>query len=257
MDIFLRQVLVFLAGCPRVIGLVSFAPGFDAAFVPPLVRVVLAGGLAFALSPLIGPRAAEIINLTPAGYIALLLSELALGAILGFVLGCLLEAARLGGEIIDLQVGFRAGALYDPLGSVTDSVIGRFWYLLALVFFFQVNGHHWLMAGLFHSFQLCPVGELVYQKELVPLACNVVAALFTLALQLAAPVIAALILADLTLGLVGRGMPQMNILLVGLPAKIIAGLVALAFCSPTMVTTLSQILELFRAYLFQVLRAVS
>ena len=257
MDTSLRQLLVFFAGCPRVIGLVAFAPGFDAAFVPPLVRVVIAGALAFALAPLIAPRAAEIGNLTPQGYVALLLSELTLGAIIGFFLGCLLEAARLGGEVVDLQIGFRAGALFDPLGSVTDSLLGRFWYLVALLFFFEVNGHHWLMAGLFRSFQLCPVGELAYQRQLVPLACDVVAALFTLALQLAAPVIASLILADLTLGLVGRGIPQMNILLVGLPAKIMAGLVALTFCSPMMVTAFTEMLELFRGYLSQILRAVS
>ena len=257
MNSLLPQLLLFLAGCPRVFGLVAFAPGLDAAFVPPLVRVALASGLAFALAPLITPPKAELLTLTPQGYLALLVSELVLGAIIGFALSCLLEAARLGGEIVDLQIGFRAGALYDPLGSVTSSILGRFWYLIAVLYFFQVNGHHWLMGGLFRSFQLCPVGALVYHQQLVPLACNLVAALFTLALQLAAPVAAALILADLTLGLVGRGMPQMNILLVGLPAKILAGLVAMTFCSPTLVTALNEMLGMFREYLLQILRAVS
>ena len=255
MSAFLPQFLILLAGCPRVFGLVALTPGFDATFVPPLVRVTLAGALALALSALIATPSATVLNLTPQAYLALLLSELLLGAILGWLLSCLLEAARLAGEIVDLQIGFRAGELYDPATSGHSSVLGRLWYLSALVFFFAVNGHHWLLAGLARSFELCPVGELVYQKQLAALAVEALAALFTLALQLAAPVVAALILADLTLGLVGRSMPQMNLMLVGMPGKILIGLAALTACSPLAANALTLMLEQFQGLLQAALRA--
>ena len=87
-------------------------------------------------------------------------------------------------------------------------------------------------------------------------ALDAVQALFVLALQTAAPVVAALILSDLALGLVGRSMPQMNLMLVGLPAKILVGLAALTLCSPLLVNMLSRTLELLQTHLLAVLRAV-
>jgi flagellar biosynthesis protein FliR len=250
------QLLILLAGCPRVFALVALAPGLNVPFIPPLVRVILAAALAFALSPVIAP-ANGVLDLTPQAFLALLLSELILGAILGFLLSCLLEAARLGGEIIDVQIGFQAGAMYDPMSASSSATIGRFLYMAALVFFFVLNGHHWLLAGLMRSFELCPVGTLVYTRELVPLAVQVVSALFLLALQIAAPVLAALILADLALGLVGRAMPSMNLMLVGMPGKIMVGVATLVCCSPMMATAFARMMGSFEGYLLAVLKAVS
>ena len=246
MSAYVEQFLLLLAGCPRIVGVIALVPGFDAAFIPPLVRVVLGLGLAVAMSPLLAPPNAAILQLGPEAYLLMLLGELALGALVGFCLSCLLEAGRLAGEIVDMQIGFHAGAMYDPLAGGSSSLLGRLWYMTALVFFFQVNGHHWLIGGLARSYELCPVGELVYQRQLGLLAGEMAAVLFGLALRLAAPVVASLILADLTLGLVGRGMPQMNILLVGLPAKILVGLVALACCTPLMAGNLAQMAALMR-----------
>lgn len=256
MNALLLRFLLLLTGCPRIIGIVALAPGFDAAFVPPMVRVALAGGLALALAPLLAPPAHGVLELTPQAYLVLLLSELALGAVIGFLLSCLLEAARLAGEIVDLQIGFRAGALYDPVSASNSSVLGRLWYLAAVVFFFTINGHHWLMTGLMHSFQVCPIGELVYNKTLASLAVDVIGAFFVMALQISAPVVAALILADVTMGLVGRSMPQMNLMLVGMPGKIMLGLGALALCSPLLANSFAEMLDQFHEYLAALLKAV-
>lgn len=252
----LPQFLILLAGCPRVFALVALAPGFNAGAIPPVVRVTLAAALAFALSPLIATANPAILDLTPQAYLALLLSEAVLGAIIGFVLSCLLESARLGGEVVDMQIGFSASAMYDPATSVSSSLLGAFWYLAALVFFFTLNGHHWLLGGLMRSFELCPVGALVYGKALTTLAVQVVAVLFTLAPQLAAPVVATLLLADLALGLIGRSMPQMNLMLVGMPGKILVGLAALAACSPMMATAFGRMMDNFQYYLLAVIKAV-
>jgi flagellar biosynthesis protein FliR len=143
--------------------------------------------------------------------------------------------------------------MYDPLAGGSSSILGRLWYLMAAVLFFLLDGHHWVIAGLARSYELCPVGELIYQPRLGLLAVEVVSALFSLGLRLAAPLIAALLLADLTMGLIGRGMPQMNLMLVGMPAKILLGLAALAACSPLIAGQLGQIIELYRGLLPQAL----
>ncbi len=250
------QWLILLAACPRTFALVATAPGFSAASVPPLVRVTLAVALACTVAPLVAAPNPALLALTPQAYVALLLSELILGGIMGLLLSWLLEAARLAGEVVDLQIGFRAGALYDPVGAGSSSVIGQFWFLAAVVLLFALDGHHWLLRGLVRSVELCPVGTLVFDRSLAAVALSAVQALFTLALQTAAPVVAALILADLTLGLVGRSMPQMNLMLVGLPGKIIVGLAALALSSPLLVRLLTETLALLESHLLAVLRAV-
>ena len=104
------------------------------------------------------------------------------------------------------------------------------------------------------SYTLCPVGALVYHKSLATVALQAVQALFVLALQLSAPVVATLILTDLALGLIGRLMPQMNLMMVGMPAKILIGLAALAACSPLLAGNFTQILDLLRQYLATALK---
>lgn len=250
------QWLILLAACPRVFALMAVAPGFTATSVPPLVRVVLACALAFTLAPLVAASHPELLSLTPQAYLALLLSELVLGGAMGMLLSWLLEAARLAGEVVDLQIGFRAGALYDPISSGSSSVIGRFWFLATVVLFFALDGHHWLMRGLMRSFELCPVGALVFHKSVLAVALDAIQGVFVLALQTAAPLVAALILTDLTLGLVGRSMPQMNLMMVGMPGKILLGLAALALSSPLIVSLFSRSLDLLQTHLLALLRAV-
>lgn len=253
MPAYTDQFLLLLAGTPRLLGLVALAPGFSGAAVPPQVRVALAVGLAMALGPLIACPDPRVLDLPVGGYLLILGGELALGGAIGFCLACLLEAARFAGEMVDLQIGFRAGELYDPVAGGSSSILGRLWYLAALVFFFQVDGHHWLIGGLARSYGLCPVGDLAFEREWGLLAGQMLLASFALGLRLAAPLVASLVLADVTLGLVSRGMPQMNILLVGMPAKIIVGLAALAACSPGTASALEAVVALFRDTVLRIL----
>ncbi len=257
METLFSHFLLLLACCPRIFGLMALAPGFSFTVVPPLVRIIVAAAIACAITPLLGTPLERLASLAPEAYVLLLIGELCLGGLLGYLLACLVESARLAGEWIDMQIGFRIGAFYDPATEASVSVLGRVWHWLAIVFFFAVNGHHLLLQGLVRSYDICPLGAAVFQRELIPLAVQALQACFVLALQMAAPVMAALILADLTLGLVGRTIPQMQLMLVGLPGKILVGLGALALCLPQMNNLLWQMLEQFSRFFYAALRLVS
>lgn len=257
METLFSYFLLLLACCPRIFGLMALAPGFSFTVVPPLVRIILAAAIAGAITPLLNTPQERVATLSPEAYVLLLVGELCLGGLLGYLGACLLECARLAGEWMDLQIGFRIGAFYDPATEASVSVLSRLWHWLALVFFFAVNGPHMLLQGLVRSYEICPLGAAVFQRELVSLAVQAVQASFVMALQMAAPVLAALILADLTLGLVGRNMPQMQLMLVGLPGKILVGLGALALCLPQMNLLLWQMLEQFSRFFYAALRLVS
>ena len=131
----------------------------------------------------------------------------------------LLEALRFGGEVLDLQIGLRA-LVFDPASGAQSGILSTGYYLLTLLFFVTIDGHHWLLRGVAGSFAIVPVGGLCLDADLASIASDLGTSVLVLGLRVAGPVMAALLLADLALGLVARAVPQINVFLVGIPAKI-------------------------------------
>lgn len=209
----------------RVAALLLSTPLLYAVTMPPLVRVLLV----MALSSAIALPFARAVPALPADSMALamaLVREAALGATLG--LGVLLAFAgfALAGRLLDVQVGFGMAQVLDPATRGRVPVLSSLFALLAAVFFFLVDGHHALLRGVASSIERFPPG----QGAPIPAAAvaRELAALFALGFALAAPVVLALLLVEFALGVLARALPQMNVLLLGLPVKILAGLLALS-----------------------------
>lgn len=213
----------------RVVGLVALAPGLSIQQASAQVRVLLALSLAVVLAPAAGPG---VTPSDPLPFMGLCLAELAVGLALGFVAATLLEAMRLAGELLDLHIGLRAAELFDPATGVGAGLLGTACHLLAIVLLLALNGHHWLLRGLAASFGIVPVGTATLPLALAGLVDHLGATVFAMALRIAAPVMAALLLADLAFGLVARAVPQINVFLVGIPAKLALGLTVTALSVP-------------------------
>jgi flagellar biosynthetic protein FliR len=239
----------------RIAGVVAFMPGIGSAQVPGPVRAGLVFGICVVVAPAIAVRAAAPQPATPLGLA--LLSEIAFGVILGFGASLLLEAARLAGELIDLQIGLRAAELFDPIGATRSSLLGTFYYMVAVLLFLQLDGHHWVLAGLYRSFQVAPPGCLVLKTALAPLMLSACATMLDLALRIGAPVIGTLLLTDIAFGLVVRAVPQVNILFVGMPAKIGLGFATLAVSAPVLVAVLTSLLSDLQSLIAQMIRLVA
>jgi flagellar biosynthetic protein FliR len=195
--------------------------------VPLLVRVLLAVGLAAVIAlPLAGGNDAAV----PRDLGALLhalLREAAVGATLG--LGILMAFAgfALAGRLVDVQVGFGIAQVFDPTTRARMPVLSSIFALFAAVFFFLVNGHHALLRGIAYSVERFPVGHAGSLAGAAEPIAREAAALFALGFALAAPIVLGLLLVDFALGVVSRNLPQMNMLVLGVPVKIVAGLLAL------------------------------
>ncbi|MEA3402297.1 MAG: flagellar biosynthetic protein FliR [Armatimonadota bacterium] len=239
----------------RVVGLTVLAPGLNFQQAPMRVRVALALGLGAVLAPVAaaGTPAVE----EPLRYAGLCLVELAVGMAMGFAMAALLEALRFGGEVLDLQIGLRAGQLFDPSTGSQSGILSTAYYMVALLLFVAVDGHHWVLRGLGASFAIVPVGRAVVTPGLAALVGDLGTSLLVLGLQVAAPVMAALLLADLALGLVARAVPQINVFLVGIPGKIALGLVIAALTAPLLVPHLGRIARLMAVYLDDMLRVLA
>ncbi len=195
--------------------------------MPLLARVLVALALACVIAL---PFAQQAVG-APADLATLLqalLRETLVGATLG--LGILMAFAgfALAGRLVDVQIGFGLAQVFDPLTRARVPVLSSAFGLLAAVFFFLVDGHHAVLRGVAYSVERFPVGQgWQFTTAAEPLAREA-AALFALGFALAAPVVLALLLVDFVLGVLSRNLPQLNMLVLGVPVKILAGLLALS-----------------------------
>jgi flagellar biosynthetic protein FliR len=128
---------------------------------------------------------------------------------------------------VDIQTGFGLVNVVDPQSNSQVSILGQFYQLIALLFFLAINGHHVLLQALGDSFQLIPAGGFAWLERAAfagPLLSDFFSRLFIIAFQVAAPSIATLFLANLTMGILSRTIPQMNVFIVGLPLNVMLGL---------------------------------
>lgn len=211
----------------------AMTPVLAAGSVPPTIRVLVILGFAAALSAgsspgLPGLGAPPELLSSPAAMITAAFTELALGATLALGILLAFAAFSMAGQVLGVQMGLGLGQVLDPVTQRSQPVVAVAFDQLALVVFFLVGGHHALLRGLAFSLERFPLGRpWPFEAALEPLLRQVMG-LFSLAFSLAVPVVFCLLMVEVALGVVARNMPQMNMLAMGIPAKIVIGLLALA-----------------------------
>lgn len=210
----------------RLSVLLLMTPVLHAMPVPATVRLLTVLALSAALAMPLAGATADVHDL--AELLEAFLRELAIGATLG--LGVLMAFAgfALAGRLIDVQVGFGMAQVFDPLTRTQLPVITSALGLAGVVFFFLVNGHHALLRGVAYSLERIPAGQPWSLQEAAGPVLHQAAGLFTLGFALAAPVVLCLLLVEFALGVLARSLPQANVFLLGIPVKIVAGLLVLS-----------------------------
>jgi flagellar biosynthetic protein FliR len=207
---FILFALVFA----RVAGLTMTAPIYGTKDVPMQVRVLLAVALALLIVPL-GWHGAAV----PCGGLVHLLMmlgvEAAIGACLGLGVLVLIHSMTLAGEMIAQASGLGIAEMFDPTIEENVSQFSRLMFLAAVTIFLCIGGHRMVMAGLLDTFQTIPPGSGVFPATLADGFTTLVSMSFSLGVRIAAPVVTSLLLATLVLGLIGRTLPQLNILALG------------------------------------------
>ncbi|MDB5897718.1 MAG: putative flagellar biosynthetic protein fliR [Ramlibacter sp.] len=211
----------------RIGAMLLLTPVLYAASMPAVARLLIAVALACVLAmPFAGTSLA--LPRDAGSLITAILREAAIGATLG--LGILMAFAgfAVAGRLIDVQIGFGVAQVFDPLTRTRVPVLSSVFSLFAAVFFFLVNGHHVLLRGLAYSIERLPVGQAWPGAGAAEPLVRQMGALFGLGFALAAPLVLGLLLLDFVLGVASRNLPQMNTLVMGMPIKILAGLLALS-----------------------------
>jgi flagellar biosynthetic protein FliR len=218
----------YLLAMVRAAAWVFVCPPFGNRSVPTTVKV----GLAAALALVVGPRLADqAVPLEVGPLLTAAVLQAAAGLALGF-LGVLLFATfSFAGGLIDLVSGYSVAQLFDPGNNAPVSIFGQFYGVLATTLLFAIDGHLLLVRGFLTSFTAAPLTQLS-TKALANLLTGDIALFFVSALEIAAPLLAALFLAEAALGLLARAAPQMNVFQVGLPVKILVTLTLAGLALP-------------------------
>ncbi|HVI34990.1 MAG TPA: flagellar biosynthetic protein FliR [Gaiellales bacterium] len=230
-----------LLATARAAGFVLLAPPFNSRIIPATVK----GALALALSVALLDKVTAGLPAAPTpGFIVVgAVTEVAIGAGLGFIVQVLFTAVQMAGDIIDVTGGFSLQPAYDPLAMTMTSNVGRLHYMLASTLLFTSGGHLMLVRGFATSYEGLPVGGTVPTDQLAGVLMTALGMMFLAALQIAGPMVAVLLLADVALALLSRAAPALNIFQLGFPVKIMLTLTLLGLTFPLLPPALDTLIE--------------
>ncbi|KAA1417690.1 flagellar biosynthetic protein FliR [Nocardioides humilatus] len=210
-------VLALFLASVRVVAWLALVPPFSTRDVPAMAKVVIAIGLSFTVAP--GLAGERLPRTTPEVLMAVV-GQAVVGLGLGFVTMLLISALAAAGSLIDLFGGFSLAAAWDPLALNSNSVFGRFHQMVAIVLLLASGGHLIMIGGLLSTFDYLPLTGLPPLGNWSDVLTTAFSMFFTIAVQIALPMVAVLFIADLTLALMTKVAPQLQALTVMFPAKI-------------------------------------
>ncbi len=236
-----NQLVGFLLVLARLTPLFVFAPLFSSKLIPYRVRGIVAVALAVGLSPL--ALAGQKVPDDGAAILGLITKELLVGMAFAFAVGMIIVALQVAGSFIDTLIGFSFGAAVDPLTGNQGTVVQQLYGLIGVLVFITINGDALIIRGFAETYELVPLLATPAMGALLDGALAAFVGIFASALQVAAPVLLALVLTDAAFGLTTRVVPQLNVFAVGLPAKVLVGMVIIGASLPFVGGFLSQELE--------------
>lgn len=216
------------------------APIFGAGFVPPRVRLFLAGAITFIVAPLIPAPSVEVFSFAA---VIVTVHQLLIGFASAFVLQLIFDALAMGGQLLANTMGLGFAFNVDPLRGVSTPVLGQMYMILVTLLFLAINGHLVLIEILVQGFTTLPVGMTGLDSQMIWRVAEWGSQLFAGALIVALPGMAALLVVNLAFGVMSRAAPTLNLFAVGFPITLISGLVIMYIGLPSVLAAFNQSLE--------------
>ena len=237
---------IFLLVAVRCFAMLMTLPLFSMRNVPRVAKIALSGYMAFMVLPIVYGSSVQMKQYGftqdvfsgsfSVEYIMLLLGEGLIGVIIGFYVSIIFAAFSSAGQFFSFQMGFSAAEAYDALSQVENPLMGQYLNLVAMLVFLQSHGFQKIfLSGILKSFETINAYSLVFCKEnFVRFLVKGLSELFLDGLMIALPLVGTLFLISLTMGLLSKAAPQMNLLSEGLPITIIVAFLLLLFLLPVM-----------------------
>jgi len=250
------EIISFLLVFFRTGAVLYTAPFFGSQSIPVRVRILLSCAIAIVMTTALGTlnetALAEgrnnVLSLQALmfqqgviGLFAAIFREVFLGITIGYTARLTFMGIQLAGQIMGHEMGFGMMRILDPTTRANVTIIAQYNTVVATLVFLLINGHHYIIMGLAKSFSSIPLAGWAPSASLVGHVNNVFAGIFSTGIKIALPIMGALFLTKIGLGIVARTMPQMNVFIVGFPLQIAIGLIGMAVSLPIFVEILNNL----------------
>lgn len=229
-------VSAFFLAMLRAAGWLFATPPFSNRQIPPRVKAGLAGGLALASAPMIA-------NPPQFGSVAFINSaflQIVIGLAMGILTQVLFSVFEAAGQLIDVFAGYSIAMLYDPMSETQSTVFGRLYSLLAVTLFFVTGACNLMVHGFINSFKAIPANGMRIES-FEDVLVNALGKFLVAAIEIAAPVLITLFLAELVLGILSKAAPSLNVFAVGFPLRVIVALASITIAIPLILPAASNI----------------
>jgi flagellar biosynthesis protein FliR len=232
----------FLWPFARIAALVATAPVIGESSIPARVKVGLAAFLTLVVAPTLAPL--PQVTVFSATGIWIIVNQFVIGAALGLTMQLAFAAIEQAGAVIGLQMGLGFATFFDPASGSSAVVVGRYLNTIAMLAFLAFDGHLQVIASLAGSFDSLPIGAGMLGRAGFNTLVQWGGVLFSAGLLLALPVVVALLIANLALGILNRAAPQIGVFQVGFSVLLIVGLLLLQLMLPNMLPFFARLIEL-------------
>lgn len=231
---FLTLTFIFI----RITAVLVVTKVFFPSGTPNILKGVL--GMILSMSIIVGIDYSNVAEITSNyALVANMVTEVILGCILGYIVNLVFEVVKMAGAFMDMQIGLSMMNMMDPTTKTNVTILGNISYMISMIIFFIIDGHHILIKCLIQSFNIIPIGMEVDFSQSFRVILETFVNYFVIGVKIAIPVVLIIIITDVCMGLVSRTVPALNVMILGMPVKMVVGLVTFVAILPILIKTIS------------------
>ena len=255
MNYFVYHFQVFLLILVRMNSMFMIAPFFSSEIIPFRLKAILSFLTALIIFPVVTAKGYNISGNTGVYYL-MVLREIGIGLFIGFLVSVIFAAFQLSGQYFAVQIGFGINEVLDPLSQISVPLIGQMKNLVALLVLLAMNGHHFMIEAVYRSYELVPLLDIgrASSGRLLEYMLYAFSGMFVVAMKIALPVVGTIFLVSVSLGVLAKAAPQMNIMMMGFPFKIMVAFGILLISSPLIIRVMRVSLERTFGFIFKVIQ---
>jgi len=241
MDLNLQDLYLFIFVLVRVGSIFAIAPFFSSSFIPTMIKVALAVLLSFVIS-FSNINFAEMLNTTD--IVMFTIHEVAIGLLIGLIASIVFRGAQIAGNMIDFSGGLSMAQTYSPLTGGRASVYGRMFPMVALTVFVIIDGPMLFIQLIARSYEAIPnITQLTTDGIMIYIA-KTVSGCVSIGVQIAIPFVVMFLISDITLGLISRTIPQINVFILGIPMRFLVGVLMVMILAGSIVANFEVLIEM-------------
>ncbi len=215
--------------------LFTLSPIFGRRNMVTFAKIALGILITYILLP-ITPHTYDVATANIVTFALVVLKEVMLGLVIGYITTVFFNAPLIAGQVIDMQIGFGMVQIFDPFSNTNVAMTGTILNMIMLITFMILDGHLILIQILADSFVTIPAGTLIYEPGVYARIVEIFLYMLVLAVKISLPITGIMAVAEMSLGIIVRSVPQMNVFVIGVPLKIALGVLAMFMVLPIYIT---------------------